>query len=146
MADDYKKIIQDFFRAPDVAPSSIRENVSAAGLIPGVETPAQQKHKTELKRKIEIRRRTIQMLMSTDQGREWLYDILNSCNVYGTPFNPDTHATAYNCGALFIGRSLENDILNFSADSYAIMRREALEHDKLMDEYVNVDDAKAEQV
>jgi hypothetical protein len=84
------------------------------------------------------------MLMATDQGREWLYDMLNGCNTFGNPFNPDTHATAYNCGALYIGQSIEQDILRFSADSYAIMRKEAMERDRLMDEHVNESDAKAE--
>lgn len=141
---NYKEIIQDFFRIENAAPSAVRETAVAAGLVPGIETEAQKKEKIELKRKQELRKRTIQMLMSNDQGREWLYDILNACNTFGTPFNPDTHATAYNCGALYIGRSLEGDILNFSGDDYARMRKEALERDRLADIHINESDAKTE--
>lgn len=141
---DYREVIQDFFRIPDVAPSSVRENVIAAGLAPGTETPAQKKQNENIKRKNELRRRTIQMLMATDQGREWLYDTMNGCNTFGNPFNPDTHATAYNCGALFIGQSIERDILMFSPDLYTVMRKEALDRDALAKKHLNDDDAKAE--
>jgi hypothetical protein len=141
---DYREVIQDFFTYPQAAPSSVREDAIAAKLIPGIETDAKKKEKIEIKRKNELRRRTIQTLMATDQGREWLYDLLNMCNAFGTPFNQDTHLTAYNCGALYVGRSLEGDIINFSADSYSLMRKEALERDRLMDEHINQDDAKAE--
>lgn len=141
---DYREVIQDFFKIPDVAPSSLRENVIAAGLSPGVETPAQRKQKENVKRKIELRRRTIQMLMATDQGREWLHDILNVCNTFGTPFNRDTHFMAYNCGALYVGRGLEEDILNFCPDLYVLMRKEAAERDRLADQHLNENDAKME--
>src|ERR1700722_18103433 len=106
----YPEIIQDFFKVEPAAPSSIRENLISSGVIPGIETEEQKKQKQIEKRGVELRRRTIQMLMATDQGREWLYDLLHGCNVFGTPFNPDTHATAFNCGALYIGRKLEDDI------------------------------------
>jgi hypothetical protein len=142
MADDYREVIQDFFRMPSDAPTSVRENVINAGLSPGIETPAQKNQKENIKRKNELRRRTLQMLMATDQGREWLYDMLNECNTFGTPFNPDTHATAYNCGALYIGRNLENDILRFCPDLYSVMRKESLERDTQAEQYLNEDDAK----
>lgn len=144
MADDYREVIQDFFKNSEIAPSSVRDNVISAGLSPGIETPAQVKQKENLKRKAELRRRMMQMIMATDHGREWLYDLLNSCNTFGSPFNPDTHLTAYNCGALYIGREIEGDIMKYSPDGYATMRKEALERDALSDRHLNENDAKEE--
>ena len=76
-------------------------------------------------RKSEVRKRAIVYLMQNDIFREWLYDLLHTCNVFGTPFTTDPVMTGYNSGALFIGRLIEDDIKRFSIDEYTIMLREA---------------------
>lgn len=85
----------------------------------------------EGKRKSEVAKRIITYLMNDEYGREWLYDMLTTCNVFGTPFAGDPVLTAYNSGALYIGRLIEGEMRKFSIREYALMLTEAWEREKV---------------
>lgn len=78
----------------------------------------------ESHRKEEITKRIILQLMQNEYGREWIYDLLNICNVFGNPYTTDPLRTAFNCGALYIGNGLYETIRKFSIKEYSIMIEE----------------------
>lgn len=88
----------------------------------------------EGKRKNEVIKRIILNLMQGELGREWLFDLLTTCNVFGTPFTADPVATAYNSGALYIGRMIENDIKKFAIKEYGAMLEEGWDRSKMWDD------------
>ena len=107
--------------------------------ITGIRAPTDVAEKQKLredegKRKNEVAKRMITTLMRDDMGREWLYDILTACNIFGTPFTADPLLTAYNCGALDVGLRLDKAIKAFALDHYALMIEEGLERGKMWDD------------
>jgi hypothetical protein len=90
----------------------------------------QELRAAETKRKGDVNKRIISQLMQNDLGREFIYDLLATCNVFGTPFNADPQLTAYNSGALFIGRLIEDWIKKYSMQEYGVMLMEGLEREK----------------
>lgn len=91
----------------------------------------QKSKEDEVKRKIQASKHVILMLMNSDHGREWIYDKLNSCNVFGTPFTIDPMTTAYNSGALFVGRTIESEIRYHAPQLYFEMLKEANEREQI---------------
>lgn len=91
----------------------------------------QQIRVDEGRRKSEVSKRIVLGLIQDELGREWLYDILMICNVFGTPFTADPVITAYNSGALFVGRMIESDMKKFDIKSYALMIQEGLERERM---------------
>ena len=90
----------------------------------------------EIKRKSEVKKRILLMLLNDDLGREWLYDLLVTCNVFGTPFTPDDRLTAYNAGALYVGKLLEADIKRAGIREYFQMCEEGYEREVMFDDMV----------
>jgi hypothetical protein len=76
-------------------------------------------------RKKAVYAEVVKALMEHPQGREWIYDKLQRCNVFGIPFTPDPQLTAFNCGALFVGQEISNEILATEENNYVLMRQEA---------------------
>lgn len=113
----------------------------AAGVknpITGIREETGTAHKQHLrseegKRKQQVSKRIITQLMQNDIGREWLYDLLSQCNVFGTPFVLDPISTAYNSGAMHIGRIIESSIKRHSIKEYTAMCQEGLEREMLWD-------------
>ena len=65
-------------------------------------------------------------IMSTMEGREWVYNNLDFCCVFSTPFvagKPD--ATAFLCGLQEYGHHLLKQVMLASSNEYAIMLQEA---------------------
>lgn len=88
----------------------------------------------EIKRKVQVKKRILSWLLADDLGREWLYDLLVSCNVEGTPFASTDRLTAYNAGALHVGMLLKADIKNAGIREYFLMLQEGWEREKLWDD------------
>ena len=80
----------------------------------------------EAQRKQDVAKRIITYLMQSDLGREWLHDKLTICNIFGSPFTPEPITTAYNSGALWIGRLIEDEIKRYSIREYIVMMEEAI--------------------
>lgn len=93
-----------------------------------------EKHADEIKRKVQVRKHILTQLLNDDLGREWLYDMLVTCNIFGTPYTVDPSLTAYNAGALYIGRLLESDIRKADIKSYFLMCQEGWDREKTWDE------------
>lgn len=85
----------------------------------------------EIYRKQQVIRRVILMLMQNDLGREWVYDQLTLCNVFGTPYTVDPQLTAFNAGALHYGRILESDIKKHATPEFFEMLREGWERENI---------------
>ena len=62
--------------------------------------------------------------MSTAQGREWFYDLLEFCHIFNDPFSGQALLEAYRKGERNVGLRLFSDILTHCPDSYAQMIRE----------------------
>lgn len=68
----------------------------------------------------------VRTIMSTVQGRAWMYAILESCMIYGNPFVPgQPDATGFNLGQANVGKRLLGDIMNSAPENYLKMCNEA---------------------
>ena len=96
-----------------------------------------ENHVNEIKRKVQLKKRILTQLLNDDLGREWLYDLLITCNVFGTPYVPvDAYLTAYNAGALYIGRVLESEIKKSDARMYFLMCQEGWDRENTWNDVV----------
>jgi hypothetical protein len=71
------------------------------------------------------REEVITNLMSTTQGRQWLWDLLSSCHVFAQTFTSDPLMTAFGEGRRAIGLELLSDIMSACPDQYITAAREA---------------------
>lgn len=86
------------------------------------EVPGEKRRQLSLETNTTI----IKALMSTIEGREWLYNKLDFYCVNSTPFvagQPD--ATAFLCGLQEAGHQLNNEIMLSAPDKYFEMITEA---------------------
>ena len=70
----------------------------------------------------------IKAVMGTIPGRKWIYELLDRCHLYHTPFllgQPD--GTAFNLGEHNIGLKLLADVQSAAPDLYMQMVQEAKE-------------------
>lgn len=134
-----KPIIDDplarFFAEENSRESGIKNPVT--GIREQYDTAERQRLRhDEIKRKSQVSARVLKPLMETELGREWVYDKLVDANVFGTPFNVDPIASAYNAGALFTGRMLEAEVKKHAPENYFLMLREAHDRTVAWDEVV----------
>jgi len=65
-------------------------------------------------------------LMSTVEGRAWVYDLLAFCDVFGNPFiQGSVDGTAFNLGQQNVGKMILDEINAAAPDRYIPMIREA---------------------
>jgi len=65
-------------------------------------------------------------LMSTMEGRQWVYQKLDFCSFFATPFSLENqYATAFLCGLQEFAHHLYNEIAIISPNEYALMLQEA---------------------
>lgn len=65
-------------------------------------------------------------IMSTMEGRQWIYNKLDFCCVFSTPFvagKPD--ATAFLCGLQEFGHHLLKEVMIAASNEYSLMLQEA---------------------
>lgn len=79
------------------------------------------------KAKAERASLTLAWIMSTRQGREWMYDLLEKCHIGHTPFARDPYVTAHQCGEQNIGIQLWSALQQACPDLYIMMMGEAHE-------------------
>lgn len=76
-------------------------------------------------RKKKARLEMIAGIMELKAGRLWMYDLLASCHVGGTPFvQGDPYATHLKIGELNVGNRLLADIGESAPDKYMLMLKE----------------------
>jgi hypothetical protein len=66
-------------------------------------------------------------VMSTIEGRAWLWDLLASCNCFSTTFTGDPQRSAFLEGQRAIGLSILSDITTACPDQYIQAQRESNE-------------------
>lgn len=64
-------------------------------------------------------------LMSTRQGRKFLYYVLELTKFMQQPFNGQALGTAFNCGEQNVGKRILADMLNVAPDSFVVLMKEA---------------------
>lgn len=78
----------------------------------------------ELKRAEQDRMRTIRWLMSTKDGRKWVWDLLEKAHVNSSSFATNALITAHNEGERNIGLWVMADVTTFAPDHYVLMLSE----------------------
>ena len=73
------------------------------------------------------RAEVIRSIMSSTQGRAWLWDVLSSTAMFHTTFNGDALASAFQEGRRSVGLAFLADIMAHSPDLYIQAMREANE-------------------
>jgi hypothetical protein len=68
----------------------------------------------------------VKNLMSTTEGRAWMFGKLELCGVNATPYVPGRpDDTAFNCGMQELGHQLQREIMQVAANEYPLMLQEA---------------------
>lgn len=81
--------------------------------------------KRDAGRRVKANRQVVRNLLSTPQGRAWLYDVLAGCKVYSTSFiQGDPHATSFNEGQRNVGLRLTAEALAADPKNYLLMLQE----------------------
>lgn len=85
-----------------------------------------KKSNAEREHSIQVTRNVVGDIMSTMEGRQWLYSKLDLCAVFTSPFVPnDPHGTSYLSGAQTIGQNILNDIMVSAPNKFMEMVSEA---------------------
>lgn len=66
-------------------------------------------------------------IMSTPEGREWIWSVLEFCGVYRTPFNSNGLQMAHEVGKMTAGQKILADVMLAGNEPYLRMAREAKE-------------------
>ena len=85
-----------------------------------------KKAKKRAEQEEALKNDVIKNIMSTPAGRAWVYELLNRCHIYHTPFvqgHPDV--TAFNCGEQNFGNQLLADVQIAASGDYLTMIKEA---------------------
>ena len=75
----------------------------------------------------------VRRVMSDTSGRTWMHGLLESCNVFHTPFvsgSPDV--TSFNCGRQNVGLSILGEVVAHCPAEYMLMMKEA-HHREIVD-------------
>lgn len=72
----------------------------------------------------EVREEGLRQVMSSVQGRVWLFDLIKACGPGQNPFVSDALRTAFNCGELNIGNQLVAQCHACSTELYLVMMKE----------------------
>lgn len=79
-------------------------------------------------RKNSERLRVIQALMQHEDGRKWIYGLLERCHIYGNPIVPnDPYLTYANLGEANVGKFIMSDVVAAAPEEYLQMCKEARE-------------------
>lgn len=69
--------------------------------------------------------RVVQALMQHKDGRKWIYNLLQRCHIYTSPFVPgQADVTAFNCGEENVGLMIQADVVAAAPDEYLQMCKE----------------------
>lgn len=74
----------------------------------------------------EINDGVVKAIMSSMEGRQWIYSKLDMCRIFTSPFVPsDPYGTAFFSGVQSVGQNLLDDIMRASPENFYIMNQEA---------------------
>ena len=74
----------------------------------------------------ELELLTIRRLMSTENGRDFMWRCLQNCYTFSNVFDTDSHQHAYNAGRREHGIWLERELTEAAPEDYIKMRKEHL--------------------
>jgi len=95
-------------------------------------------------RKRAVKTEVLKALMEHERGREWVYDLLESCHIFTTPFSDDPYRTAFNAGEQNRGNMILADVVGFEPDKYVLMCKEGYQREQAYKEQINKAVANAE--
>lgn len=92
--------------------------------------PKQVKEReTKAKLRDANRKRVLASLLSTPEGRDWVWGKLSDCSIFASTFvTGDPYASAFNEGRRSAGLSLLADLMRAAPETYVAMQREANEN------------------
>lgn len=73
----------------------------------------------------ERRTRTLANLLSTPEGREWVWAQLSRFNIFSTSLASDPYTTYANEGARNVGLALLAEVMRADPNAFALMQQEA---------------------
>lgn len=79
-------------------------------------------------RKKAERLRVVEALMQHKEGRQWLREFMESCDIFGNPMvQGDPYGTHFRLGQQNAGKRVLMDIIAASPDNYVVMMKEGEE-------------------
>lgn len=83
-------------------------------------------HRSAIKRSQDERDKVVNQLLSTPEGREYIWWILSITNVHTNPFSNNALSTSFACGEMNIGQRVLAHILEVNPAGYVQMMKEKL--------------------
>lgn len=85
------------------------------------ERKAEEK-KRDLKRQLELE--DVKYISQSQQGRRFLWRLLNHCSVYGSIFNTNALTQSHNSGRQDVGHFVQGELVQASPENYLKMQNE----------------------
>ncbi len=79
----------------------------------------------KIERLNERRADDLKTILSTIEGRRWMWNFLGACNLFQSPWADSGSKLAKNVGKQEIAQDLMNEIIAADSDLYLTMQREA---------------------
>lgn len=77
-------------------------------------------------RKVKSHREYLKTIMSSQQGRSWMFELLNTCKIFSSPIVAgDVYFTYHNIGEQNIGKYYLQLISEIAPDEYVLMMQES---------------------
>lgn len=86
-----------------------------------------EKAGSKAKQREQMAKEAIRTVMSTRQGRKWVWSKLEWCHVFSPTFRQDPCQSAYAEGARLAGLEILKDVNSLGPDAYLQMQQEYLE-------------------
>ena len=76
----------------------------------------------------------LELIMSTREGRAWMWDHLSVCGVFRTSFTPNSLEMSFNEGQRNVGLRVLNDLHEHAFKEYQMMEAENRDSKEVADE------------
>jgi hypothetical protein len=80
-------------------------------------------------RKNKADQNIVKGVMSSKEGRAWMFGVLDACHIYSTSFTGDALTSAFREGERNIGLKLIGSVTRSAPDEYALMLKESNTND-----------------
>lgn len=101
-------------------------------LVQNASDPQQVKNAGRDEKELKRRERNdIEFLLSSPQGRRFLWKLLCECGIYELSYVQDSDMTAFNEGRRTVGNNILSDILDVDPDGYSMLIKENREVEDL---------------
>ena len=125
MTNEISDPLAKFYDEADAQTAGVRDPITGIRQETSV-VENRKNRQEESKRKAQVKQRVLGGLLSEENGREFLHDILTECFVFSIPVS---EVSNFNAGKICIGKQLEADLKRTDIRKYNLMIEEGHERE-----------------